>query len=296
MSINLSLKEQILFSTTRIEATDQNNNRSYGTGFFYLTSINGSPLQLLITNKHVVNGMHNLHINFTERDQSTGGPIYGRNIPIEIGNMNNLWVMHPDPEVDLCALPINIISMLVGSNNRQIFFACFDEQLIPASNQLADLDSIEDVLMIGYPDALYDSVNNMPIVRRGITATSIKLDYNGKKEFLIDAACFPGSSGSPVMICNTGGYVDKKGNLNWGKSRIYLLGILYAGPQHFAKGNVTIPDSKGRMVNTGIQSFTRIPNNLGAVIKSERILELIPEIRKKYFNGNIKGNPNQQPK
>lgn len=36
--------------------------------------------------------------------------------------------------------------------------------------------------------------------RRGITATNINFDYNGKKEFVIDAACFPGSSGFPVFI------------------------------------------------------------------------------------------------
>lgn len=52
------------------------------------------------------------------------------------------------------------------------------------------------------------------------------------KKFLIDAACFPGSSGSPVLIINEGGYVDKHGNLNWGNTRVFLLGILHAGPQH----------------------------------------------------------------
>ena len=36
------------------------------------------------------------------------------------------------------------------------------------------------------------------------------------KKFLIDAACFPGSSGSPVIMYNTVGYTDKAGNLTLG--------------------------------------------------------------------------------
>ena len=59
---------------------------------------------------------------------------------------------------------------------------------------------VEDVLMIGYPNGLWDTTHNMPIIRRGTIATDIKLDYNEKKEFVIDAACFPGSSGSPVLF------------------------------------------------------------------------------------------------
>ena len=52
--------------------------------------------------------------------------------------------------------------------------------------------------------ALIDEVNNKPVVRKGITATDIRLDYNGRKEFLIDAACFHGSSGSPVFLRKMG--------------------------------------------------------------------------------------------
>ena len=66
-----------------------------------------------------------------------------------------------------------------------------------------------------------------------------------KKEFLIDAACFPGSSGSPVLICNVGAYRDKQGNLNLGSSRVLFVGVLYAGPQLTVTGDiriVSVPD------------------------------------------------------
>jgi len=64
--------------------------------------------------------------------------------------------------------------------------------------------------MVGYPIGLWDEKNNYPIFRKGITATHPANDYNGKSEFMIDAACFPGSSGSPVYIIDELNYVDKK--------------------------------------------------------------------------------------
>ena len=125
--------------------------------------------------------------------------------------------------------------------------------------------------MIGYPNGIWDSVNNKPIFRKGITATHPKFDYNGKKEFMIDAACFPGSSGSPVFILNEGGYRDKKGNTYLGTTRIMLIGVLYAGPQHTATGEVKIINVPTSQIPVSISS---IPNNLGIVIKSFRIKEL----------------------
>ena len=128
--------------------------------------------------------------------------------------------------------------------------------------------------MIGYPNGLWDSLNNMPIIRKGITATNYNLDYNGKKEFVIDAACFPGSSGSLVMLCNVGGYRDKQGNLNWGNSRVYLLGILYAGPQLTVTGDIRIINIP--TVQQKAMAVSHVPNNLGYIIKAERILDFIP--------------------
>jgi len=67
--------------------------------------------------------------------------------------------------------------------------------------------------MVGYPVGIWDSANNMPVIRRGITATHPGKDYEGKSEFMIDAACFPGSSGSPVFLFNLGSYPQKAGGI-----------------------------------------------------------------------------------
>ena len=210
------------------------------------------------------------------QSDAVGQPLYENHMPFiwQEGFAYN-WIFHPDPNVDLCVLPI---TSLFGQEYK-LFLRTLDSTLIPAQADLESLDAIEEILMIGYPNGLWDSINNMPIARRGITATPVYLNYEGKKEFVIDAACFPGSSGSPVLICDIGGYTDKKGNLNWGKSRVMFLGILYGGPQLTVAGEikvVTIPHVQQKAV-----SISSIPNNLGFIIKSECILDFIPIIKSK---------------
>ena len=67
---------------------------------------------------------------------------------------------------------------------------------LPRAEEWSTLTALEDVVIVGYPDNIWDSVNNL-----GVTATHPKIDYEGRSEFLI-AAIYPGSSGSPVFLYN----------------------------------------------------------------------------------------------
>ena len=153
---------------------------------------------------------------------------------------------------------------------------------LPTADELEDLSALEEILMIGYPNGIWDATNNMPILRRGITATHPNIDYEGRKEFLIDAACFPGSSGSPVFLFNTSAWTDRKGNTMMGGPRVKLLGLLYAGPQHTATGEVrivTVPTQQRAI------ALSSIPNNLGLVIKAARLREMDAFIRARIADG-----------
>jgi hypothetical protein len=55
---------------------------------------------------------------------------------------------------------------------------------------------------VGYPRAIKYYHNNFPIIRKGITATHPIIRFNYSNEFLIDAPCYPGVSGSPVIFKN----------------------------------------------------------------------------------------------
>lgn len=168
-------------------------------------------------------------------------------------------------------MPVQPLIDEAANADHKFFYTTIDKSLIPNEAELADLGALEDVVMIGYPNGIWDASNNMPIIRRGVTATHPNLNYKGREEFMIDAACFPGSSGSPVFLYNDGGWTTRSGNVMKGSVRIKLLGLLYAGPQHTATGEI-------RMVTISTQqraiSVASIPNNLGLVVKSRRILEM----------------------
>jgi V8-like Glu-specific endopeptidase len=190
---------------------------------------------------------------------------------MDLENFENFWRKHPDNDVDLCAMPIAPFVNMAVEKGQNLFYIPFDVSILPSEKQLNELTAMEEILMVGYPNGIWDQINNKPIFRKGITATNPTLDYNGKKEFLIDAACFPGSSGSPVLIFNEGGYRDKNGTLHLGSSRVILIGVLYAGPQHTTTGEIKIINVPVSQVPVAI---SKIPNNLGLVIKAERIKEL----------------------
>ena len=137
--------------------------------------------------------------------------------------------------------------------------------------------------MVGYPIGMWDKKNNFPIFRKGYTSSHPAIDFNEDGIGLVEMACFPGSSGSPIYILNEGGYKDKRGNLNWGKSRILFLGILFAGPKYDAQGELivkNIPTSKQK-----IEAHTGIMANLGYYVKASEIMEF-----KEYIRGIIKLN------
>jgi hypothetical protein len=177
---------------------------------------------------------------------------------------------HPNPDVDLCVMPVAPLLTQASAAGHNFFYVSLDKSLIPSTDELADLGALEDVVMVGYPNGIWDATNNMPVVRRGVTATHPNLNYEGRLEFMIDAACFPGSSGSPVFLYSNGGYATRAGGMVMGGIRVKLLGVLYAGPQHTATGEV-------RIVNVPTQqraiAISSIPQNLGLIIKSSRLLD-----------------------
>lgn len=207
---------------------------------------------------------------FTKASNDEYSPIDEKHLRIQITDLSKAWKSHPDPDVDLCAMPIASITNIFELQSQKIFFIPLSIRLIPSSGDIENLGAVEDIIMVGYPNGIWDEVNNQPIFRKGITATHPAKNYMGKKEFVIDAACFPGSSGSPVFIYNPNGYFDREGNYFLGQPRLLLLGVLYAGPQHTVQGQIRVIDAKLDHVPI---SLSLIPNNLGYVIKSERIQE-----------------------
>lgn len=276
----LSLRETLSFCTTKIDAIVDDKHIVSGTGFFFnlkLTDDKVAPV--IITNKHVAVGKKSITFYLSKQDRD-GKPVFGAPIQLTLSTedlKNNLYE-HPDEEVDLCAITVRPIIEEAKKQGFNVFYKCLTNSNIPTAEQVDKLDAVEDVQMIGYPNALWDRAHNMPLIRKGITATWPKLDFNGKKEFLIDAACFPGSSGSPVFICDLGLYYSKEAHDTIIGNRFMLLGIQYAVPIRTVEGTIVKKTLEG-----GIDEYiakTESMLNLGYIIKSECILDLIPILKK----------------
>jgi hypothetical protein len=269
MSVNMSFADQLSFNTVRIACNKRSGEESVGTGFFFGYKINDKDIPVIITNYHVIEGASEGSFQLT-RTNKDGSPNIGVYENIILDNCESHWIKHPNKDVDLCAMPIAPLFHIAKSQGISFFYRKFSKDLVATSEQMAELSTLEEIIMIGYPVGVWDSINNMPIFRKGIIATRPDLDYENRKEFLIDAACFPGSSGSPVMLYNLGGYTKKNGTAVVGESRIKLLGILYGGHQYTVEGKIQQVPIPTKTIPI---STSQIPTNLGVVIKAELILE-----------------------
>lgn len=262
--------EQLIHSTVRIVCEDQAGNQSSGTGFiFFFCEEEGRSIPCIVTNKHVVAGGVKGIFNLTLKDED-GNPSLGNHESVVLEDLQRYCIEHPDANIDLVAIPIGPILNNAEQQGKNYHFVPLGRGVIAGDEILATLPSMEEIVMIGYPNGIWDSKHNLPVIRKGITATHPRLALNGKPEFLIDAACFPGSSGSPVFLANIGSYVNETGALVAG-TRIALLGILYAGPQHTATGEVVVVEVP---TDTKTVSVGNIPNNLGLVIHAKQLYEL----------------------
>lgn len=252
-------------STCRIVC---DGGKTVGTGFFFAMLTPKKPevcVPFFVTNKHVVKDAVNAIIRINVKESPHEGLKF---YDLQINNVGNFFINHPDESVDLCVCPMGPTLNELKEKGIHLDTFMFDDMALPKENTLLP---VEDVFMTGYPTGLWDSVNNAPITRKGITATNFNVDWNGKSEFLIDIACFGGSSGSPVYVMNEGVFTHD-GVTRFG-SRLLLLGILYSGPVIYEDGLVDIVNIPTAL---GLVSKTKQMINLGVVIKAERLNDFKP--------------------
>ena len=150
--------------------------------------------------------------------------------------LDEVVYFHDNPNIDLAAILLRPILDRNVDDGSTIYLDDICLSDFAAEDIESRLRFVEDVLVVGYPRGQWDETRNLPLFRRGITASPAMLDYNGEAKFLIDCSIYPGSSGSPVFLYNFPAYVED-GKVNFGE-RCALLGAVSSVLAHNVEGTV----------------------------------------------------------
>lgn len=289
-----SFTESLMFATLRVETRNAENTLGVGTAFFFETELsNDRVLQLLVTNRHVVEGAVTAILRFHLAKSSTEFAPSREVFTLAVGEPSipfaSLWVPHPDPSVDLCALPLSGLFGHLRAQKKRLYFQSVDKSFTYDNRALEALTAVENVIMVGYPIGLDDDVHNLPLVRSGITATHPAVDYRGRKQGVVDMACFPGSSGSPVFLYDFGTYFDKaSGGLKSG-ARHALLGVLFAAPHHTREGTIVVRDIPTAATKRVPIPVTSSMSHLGYYVKACEVVRLAEHVRNRSMPSMLPG-------
>lgn len=210
------------------------NNDQVGTGFFVKTEKH----LLLITCYHLIENCYELEFEYItvkdreivtyKNDDHCGTGTYIKNINYKRDNeysiiINDEHKRYWNEKLDLAIFLMEEYFDIKDYENIDYLNIenFYQKDNIPY-DKLCD---IEDVIIIGHPDGKLCPSELYPIVRKGITSTSVNSSSN---QFCIDFSVYGGFSGSPVF------YYEKEykhGNFNSKNERFYFLGMLQSSSE-----------------------------------------------------------------
>jgi hypothetical protein len=264
-----TIAERLLFATVRLEARSARNSNGAGTAFIFRQQRAGEAREYLVTNKHVIQDAQSIGATF---HRCAGhGPHQTEVHRYTFPRAALAWTAHPDPAVDLAVTPLAPVEDEMTEAGMRIYHHAVDESLLPDADDLAACDAIEDVVFIGYPNGIWDRRHHLPIMRRGITATPVTHDFEGTPRFLIDAAVFGGSSGSPVFVYNRSGWTARDGTTHSGHRLLFvgIVGSVYYRSALNEVVDVPMPGNVRRLAKD------REMLDLGVVFKARCVVEAI---------------------
>lgn len=208
-----------------------------GTGFFYCLSEPSGK----VTAVYLVTAIHVLTMHSPDEGVA------------DEGNVVDFWI-HTAPDspelLKKCTVPLRTDS---GRPTwvRSKTYELADVAILPVPSGFFDgvtqiqtlgpqwvdsrlkLSIASTVALIGYPYGLSDAVHALPVCKTGTIASEPYVDFQGRSEFLVDVAAFPGMSGAPVVALANGWWEneDQPGTLKTGSAR-RLLGVYVAMTHH----------------------------------------------------------------
>jgi len=227
---------------------------AHGTGFIVWHY--GDPARrILLTAKHLFVDRDSVFIRFNKRSQyiQEDGVATKRQVMYLKDEGKVLWTAHPDTQVDLAGIALQVDTLI-------------DVIAVPFSffKQVSTVTEGEEVLFLGFPLGLTGLKRNYPIVRTGMVALKTDEGIGGEDVFLIDAEVFGGNSGSPVFLRPAP--LEGADTVKFSPS--FFIGIIIGNIEELERHVIH---------DTRIALIVNFPENagLGKVIPAERIVELL---------------------
>ena len=224
----ITITERLLHAVKRLEVTTPAGIR-LATGYCCQVPVNDErSLPAIITTRHALSQASAVTTRF--HIASAGGPTR-ESVELRMAGTTLSIVNHPKQGVDLAALlhARAMIGWAEANPGRQLFSQWMDESAFFAEERWEELDVQESVAVIGAPEKLWDTANNLPLLLAGSTASHPLLDYNGAAEFVISARMLPGMMGAPVLLQQVGARGGRTPEAIAQRSRFGLLGTLRGG-------------------------------------------------------------------
>ncbi|MDG6898147.1 MAG: trypsin-like peptidase domain-containing protein [Nitrososphaerota archaeon] len=227
-----TIHDLLYLTTTQIEVGDP-LRPEVGTGFFVSFSLSqGEPeAKFLVTNRHVAEAGAEGRFSFRDSVLDRRGRVVGAHLRsrrlVQVPDWRKSWVFHPNRRVDVAILPVDSFESELVARGRPPFVVGLSETVLSTPSQDALMDSVEDLLFVGYPESVHDKTHFLPVARKAISATPIGVSYERLPAFLVDATIYPGASGSPVFVAQPGAHFER-GQLV-PQSRFRCVGLLAEG-------------------------------------------------------------------
>lgn len=196
----MKLDNPLFFTVAQVRCCCKDGVINKATGFFWEDD---ERCELyFITNRHVVidenEGYYPDKIRLTlhrNPQKPNDNPQY--TISLYNENDEHVWLEHPrNQEVKRQEKMIDVVAIKLDKS--QIWSKYYIESF-KFHNYVCRLSNWDDLAVIGYPDGIYDTKNNYPIIRRATLASAPSVPFEKEPKILIDAKLHPGTSGSPVL-------------------------------------------------------------------------------------------------
>lgn len=184
-----------------IGTTIESQTKWVGTGFLFGKVLEKTEDGLnkynvyLVTNKHVLKNLEMALVRFNpQTDQSA------KDYPLALKDKNGkyIWTGHPDPEIDVAVIPVNIHK--VREEGMKCSFFESDKHTLTVEELIKDEATEGDfAFVMGFPMGIIAKDRQHVFVRGGVIARIRDLFEKRGKDFVIDAFVFPGNSGGPVI-------------------------------------------------------------------------------------------------